>query len=494
MGITDIDSFCRGNVYPTMVADSAGHAHIAYQKARCTPTDVVYRNNVSGSFSAPTVVTAGSGTNQGGFPTIALDTSGNVDIAYQESVSGNLRAGDQCQWLVRLDYPRPQWPPYSFIINSANNKLILYSNGTDLKSATQVGTGAWSLDTAAPGAGATNFGYGVINDANQMIIGYDRPSTPAAFFTQATLSAPAVAPTVTSPTATGITATTATLGGNVTSDGGAPISARGVVVSVNGTNANPTLGGGGVTNFPATGTTGTFTVNATPLNSGTTYAYRAYATNSVTTTYTTATTFTTATTIASINRVGTTPTNAASVSWTVTFNDPLSGLTSSNFTLANTGLTGTPTITSVTPTGSAPTATWTVAASTGAGSGTLGLNFTDGSTTTPKVAGTLNGQTYTIDRVAPTVQSINTIGTNPTNAASVSWTVTFSKPVSGVATGNFSLTNNGLGGTPAVTTATPTGSAPTATWTIAASTGSGSGTLRLDMANSTRGERQRRQR
>lgn len=95
------------------------------------------------------------------------------------------------------------------------------------------------------------------------------------------------APTVTSPTATSITTTTATLGGNVTSDGGATISSRGVCV---GTSANPTTSG---TCFTTSGTTGTFTVSATGLTSGTTYHYRAYATNSVGTSYTTDDTFTT---------------------------------------------------------------------------------------------------------------------------------------------------------------------------------------------------------
>ena len=194
--------------------------------------------------------------------------------------------------------------------------------------------------------------------------------------------------------------------------------------------------------------------------------------------------------VQSIALVSTSPTNAASVSWTVTFSKAVAGVATGNFTLANTGLGGTPAVTTVTPSGSAPTATWTVAASTGSGNGTLGLNLTDGTGVTDAVGNTLTGlpatgAIYTLDRATPTVQSINTIGTNPTNVASVSWTVTFSKPVSGVASGNFSLANTGLTGTPAVTGATPTGNAPTATWTVAASTGAGSGTLRLDMANST---------
>ena len=82
-----------------------------------------------------------------------------------------------------------------------------------------------------------------------------------------------------------------------------------------------------------------------------------------------------------------------------------------------------------------------------------------------------------VDKTAPTVLSI-TKGADPTNAANVSWTVTFSESVVGVAAGNFSLTSTGLGGTPAV--AAPTGSGTT--WTVTASTGSGSGTLQLKLS------------
>ncbi|MFY7883742.1 MAG: hemoblobin-interacting domain-containing protein, partial [Dolichospermum sp.] len=54
--------------------------------------------------------------------------------------------------------------------------------------------------------------------------------------------APPVAPTVTTPTSASIVNTTATLGGNVTSNGGATITARGVVWSAEATNSNPTIG------------------------------------------------------------------------------------------------------------------------------------------------------------------------------------------------------------------------------------------------------------
>ena len=79
--------------------------------------------------------------------------------------------------------------------------------------------------------------------------------------------------------ATNITSTTASAGGNITSAGGGTITARGICW---GTAPNPTIAGNKTTN----GTDiGTFTGNITGLTDGTTYYYRAYATNSTGTTY-----------------------------------------------------------------------------------------------------------------------------------------------------------------------------------------------------------------
>jgi uncharacterized protein (TIGR02145 family) len=87
--------------------------------------------------------------------------------------------------------------------------------------------------------------------------------------------------TITTTTPASITATGATTGGNVTADGGATVTERGIVWA---TTANPTTTSG--TKIVGTGTgTGTFTVAITGLQPGTQYHVRAYATNSVATTY-----------------------------------------------------------------------------------------------------------------------------------------------------------------------------------------------------------------
>lgn len=73
--------------------------------------------------------------------------------------------------------------------------------------------------------------------------------------------------------------TTAVTGGNISSDGGAPVTARGVCWSLT---ANPTVTDSKTSN--GTGT-GTFVSNLTGLSNGTAYYLRAYATNSQGTAY-----------------------------------------------------------------------------------------------------------------------------------------------------------------------------------------------------------------
>lgn len=110
------------------------------------------------------------------------------------------------------------------------------------------------------------------------------------------------APILTSPTATNITSTSATLGGNVTATGGSAVLQRGIVFSLTATNANPIMGGTGVSAFAASTTgTGVFTANATNLTPGKSYSFKAYAINSIGTGYTAVGTFTTLGTLATIS-------------------------------------------------------------------------------------------------------------------------------------------------------------------------------------------------
>ncbi|WP_155832853.1 LamG-like jellyroll fold domain-containing protein [Hymenobacter swuensis] len=96
-------------------------------------------------------------------------------------------------------------------------------------------------------------------------------------------------------------------------------------------------------------------------------------------------------------------------------------------------------------------------------------------------AGTSYGATETFT-TSTTVASIVRAGTtNPTNASQVSFTVTFATPVTGLTTGNFSLTTTGTLSGASVVSVSGSGT----TYTVVVNTGSNSGTLRLNLDSST---------
>jgi uncharacterized protein (TIGR02145 family) len=102
-----------------------------------------------------------------------------------------------------------------------------------------------------------------------------------------TSAAAAVVPTLTTAAINGNTQTGATSGGNITSDGGAAITSKGVCWN---TSQNPTI----ADNKTIDGTgTGSFTSSLSGLTPGTIYYVRAYATNSIGTAYGNELTFTT---------------------------------------------------------------------------------------------------------------------------------------------------------------------------------------------------------
>ncbi len=78
--------------------------------------------------------------------------------------------------------------------------------------------------------------------------------------------------------------------------------------------------------------------------------------------------------------------------------------------------------------------------------------------------------------VPPRVSSITRANSNPTSATTVNFTVTFSRSVTGVDVGDFNLSTTGLVGT---TISTVKGSGTV--YTVAVNTGTGAGTIRLDV-------------
>src|SRR4029078_12545415 len=125
-----------------------------------------------------------------------------------------------------------------------------------------------------------------------------------------------------------------------------------------------------------------------------------------------------------------TPTNAASVSWTVTFSESVTGVDTTDFALVLGGVTNAP-VTRVTGSGNQ----YTVTANTGTGNGTLGLNLVDDGSIldlsgnqlggTGPGNGNFTGQSYTVDKVVPTVTINQAAGqADPTNVGPINFTVT----------------------------------------------------------------------
>lgn len=118
--------------------------------------------------------------------------------------------------------------------------------------------------------------------------GLARPSS-GAWYIGAYNFAGTTSPTVTTTSASSITTTTASTGGNVTSDGGASVTSRGTCYATSSTPTTPCTSDG-------TGT-GSFTSSLSGLSSNTLYHIRAFATNSVGTSYGSDLTFTTSATV-----------------------------------------------------------------------------------------------------------------------------------------------------------------------------------------------------
>ncbi len=245
---------------------------------------------------------------------IASDTGGgptlNEGDAFGVAVTGagDLDGDGVTDLVVGADYDDTNGPD-----RGAVHVLLLNSDGT-VKSSTKIasdtGGGPTLNDDDSFGTSVANVGdlngdgmvdlaVGAYKDDTG---GRNRGAVHILFLNAGNVAA---APTVTSPTSASITGTTATLGGNVTADGGAAVTERGVVYSLTSVNADPLIGGTGVTKVTATGTTGVFTTNVTGLSSGSGYSFKAYATNSAGTTYSSVDTFsTTATPTLHVSLIG----------------------------------------------------------------------------------------------------------------------------------------------------------------------------------------------
>ena len=200
---------------------------------------------------------------------------------------------------------------------------------------------------------------GLVPGATYYVRAYATNSIGTAYGTQLDFNAIAIVPAITTIAITAITATTATSGGNILSDGGAPITARGVCwdITQNPTILNATAFASLVDFFSLNAKTsdgtgiGIFTSSILGLSPGTTYYFRAYATNNAGTSYgnqvigttnavlptisTTATSNITETTVTSggvITYDGGSPITARGVCWSTTQNPTIANSKTNNGT------------------------------------------------------------------------------------------------------------------------------------------------------------------
>jgi hypothetical protein len=241
--------------------------------------------------------------------------------------------------------------------------------------------------------------------------------------------------TLTTNTVSNIGVTSATLGGNITDNGGAAVTERGVVYSTS--NNTPAIGVSGVEKVVIGSGNGTFSTSVITLSAGTKYYVRAYAITAAGTSYSSIQSFTTLNKVNAIKLVNNSLNNLVLVSWEIQFEGSVTGLSSSNFALVNTGLTS-PSIASVTGSGT----TWTVSVNTGAGSGYLGLNLINTTGLSADISNSLPfiGELYTIDKVLPFV-SITSTATEPTKVTPVPVIITFTEPVTGFSSDDITVTN-----------------------------------------------------
>jgi hypothetical protein len=163
------------------------------------------------------------------------------------------------------------------------------------------------------------------------------------------------------------------------------------------------------------------------------------------------------------------PTNVSPVVVSITFSGSVTGFTSTDIVPTNGAVSNFA--------GSGASYTFDL---TPAGQGLFTADIAAG------VATDLAGNTNTVatqfsrvyDSIAPTVVSSLRADPNPTSAASVNFTVMFSESVAGVDASDFSLTTTGLSGAN-ITGVSGSGSI----YTVTVNTGSGSGTLRLDVVD-----------
>lgn len=187
--------------------------------------------------------------------------------------------------------------------------------------------------------------------------------------------------------------------------------------------------------------------------------------------------------VTSILRLDPSPSTSSIIHFAVNFSEPVTGVDASDFVLTLTDSISGATVTEVAGGGTA----YTVTVNSGVGDGTLRLDLIDDDSIHDAFSIPLgglgtstgyftSGEVYTLDHTPPSVVTILRADPNPTAAGVVHFIVSFSEPVSGVDASDFALTTSGISDA-ALTEVLVSGN----NHLITVNTGTGNGTIRLDL-------------
>jgi hypothetical protein len=441
--------------------------------------------DAAGNVATLTLPAVGAGTSLGGAKNLVIDTViPTVTSVSSPLADGSYRAGQVVPVTVTFSEAVTVTgiPQLALATGDPVTTAVGYTSGSGTSVLTftyQVEPGNTATDLDYSSAAALALNGGAIEDlaGNPAVLALAAPGTAGSLGNARNLVIDTTPPAVTVTHVNGSARTFPyTTGANLTSFGGTCSTGVGDVAMV-----SPRINGAGT--IPATATCqpgGTWTLTlTTPLSGSGSRTLSAtqgdQAGNTGTAPTQTVVLDTTPPTVSSIVREGTSQlVNAGPLAWTVTFSEPVSGVAAGNFTLATSGLSGSPSTPSVTPVGAVPTPTWTVTVGMGGVSGTnagsIGLNLTGPGSIADAVgnalgAGTVTGQVYDYDTAAPTVVGVSSTLADGSYGAGqvVPVTVTFSEPVT-------------VTGTPQLTLAT----GPSATTEVDLTSGAGSATLTFE--------------